>query len=115
MLYNLQILRAFAALNVVYFHIIKSAESYRQPVVLFSFLDGWGANGVDVFFVISGFVMVYTQSVREKKALTFYRTEMKQYPHSRSIKAVINKNISIGNSFGFKACEAFQIARKIEK
>jgi peptidoglycan/LPS O-acetylase OafA/YrhL len=71
MLHNLQILRAFAALNVVYFHIIKGAESYGQPVVLFAFLDGWGANGIDIFFVISGFVMVYTQSVREKKALIF--------------------------------------------
>ena len=76
MLHNLQILRAFAALNVVYFHIIKSAETYGQPVVLFGFLDGWGANGVDVFFVISGFVMVYTQSMREKKALTFFANRL---------------------------------------
>ena len=40
---------------------------------------------------------------------------MKKYPHLRSIKAVINKNISIGNSLGLNACEAFQIVRKIEK
>lgn len=76
MLYNLQILRAFAALNVVYFHIIKSAESYGQPVVLFGILDGWGANGVDIFFVISGFVMVYTQSLREKKPTFFFANRL---------------------------------------
>lgn len=61
------------------------------------------------------FVNISKTLKNKKKALTFYRTEMKKYPHSRSIKAVINKNISIGNSFGFNACEAFQIARKIEK
>lgn len=76
MLYNLQILRAFAALNVVYFHIIKSAESYGQPVVLYGFLDGWGASGVDVFFVISGFVMVFTQSVRQKSAHIFFANRL---------------------------------------
>jgi exopolysaccharide production protein ExoZ len=71
MIHNIQILRAFAALNVVYFHIIMSADSYDQPVDFFFVLDGWGASGVDIFFVISGFVMVLTQSVREKKALHF--------------------------------------------
>ena len=51
----------------------------------------------------------------KKKSLNFYNSEMKKYPHTRSIKAVINKNISRGNSVGLKACEAFQIIRKIEK
>jgi LmbE family N-acetylglucosaminyl deacetylase len=51
----------------------------------------------------------------KKKALNFYKSEMKKYPHSRSVKAIINKNISIGNTFGLNACEAFQIVRKLEK
>jgi exopolysaccharide production protein ExoZ len=70
---NLQVLRAFAALNVVYFHIIVAAKSYSQPVYFFSIFEGWGENGVDIFFVISGFVIVYTQSVREKNALDFLK------------------------------------------
>jgi exopolysaccharide production protein ExoZ len=71
MLNNIQVLRGFAALNVVYFHVIIISKSYNQPVEFFAFLAGWGANGVDVFFVISGFVMVYSQSVREKTPLSF--------------------------------------------
>ena len=40
---------------------------------------------------------------------------MKKYTHYRSIKAVLNKNISIGNSVGLESGEAFQVARIIEK
>jgi exopolysaccharide production protein ExoZ len=60
-LLNLQLLRAFAALNVVLFHTIGAAVSYGYETNLISYLEGWGANGVDIFFVISGFVMLYTQ------------------------------------------------------
>ena len=61
MLLNLQLLRAFAALNVVLFHTIGTAVSYDYETNFISYLEGWGANGVDIFFVISGFVMLYTQ------------------------------------------------------
>lgn len=71
MLNNIQVLRAFAALNVVLYHVIATAASYGQEVFLFSILQGWGKNGVDVFFVISGFVMVYTQAVNAKPAQVF--------------------------------------------
>ena len=58
---NVQALRGFAASIVVWFHILGTARAYGQPVRLFSSLEGWGDCGVDLFFVISGFVMVYTQ------------------------------------------------------
>lgn len=61
MLLNLQILRAFAALNVVLFHTIGTAESYGFDTRWMAYLKDWGASGVDVFFIISGFVMLYTQ------------------------------------------------------
>lgn len=51
MLRNLHLLRALAALGVVYFHITSTAG-----------LDlAWdvGSRGVDVFFVISGFIIAY--------------------------------------------------------
>jgi hypothetical protein len=71
MLNNIQALRAFAALNVVFFHIIIASNSYNQGVGFFSFLTGWGANGVDIFFVISGFIMVYIQDKKSRTALSF--------------------------------------------
>jgi len=52
-LYALQYLRAVAALAVVYSHAVTQVESY------FVHLPKFGSFGVDIFFVISGFIMVY--------------------------------------------------------
>lgn len=76
MLYNLQALRAFAALNVVFYHIIITSYSYSQDVHYLSFLSDWGANGVDIFFVISGFIMVYIQNRKSRTAISFLSNRM---------------------------------------
>ena len=68
---NLQILRAFAALNVVVFHAIGSSNNYGFEAVVFPVLGQWGTSGVDVFFVLSGFIMVYTQLGRKRSPLSF--------------------------------------------
>ena len=51
MLLNLHLLRAIAALAVVYFHGTSEA-GLNLPVSI-------GSHGVDVFFVISGFIIAY--------------------------------------------------------
>lgn len=73
---NIQILRAFAAINVIYYHIILTSSSYNQPVNFFLFLKDWGANGVDIFFVISGFVIFYSQSLKKKNAFEFIKARI---------------------------------------
>ena len=66
MLNNLQILRAFAALNVVMFHIIAVVEESGSHIPGLMFLKGWGANGIDIFFILSGFIMVYIAEKRPR-------------------------------------------------
>ena len=64
---SVQILRGIAALAVVLFHISEMLLSYTDGHGLFCrFASLWhtGAAGVDLFFIISGFVMV--QSTRDK-------------------------------------------------
>lgn len=65
---NINLLRAFAALAVVVYHVIEHAKwgSFPSSGALTVFRIGW--IGVDLFFVISGFVITYS-------ALALYRQD----------------------------------------
>lgn len=76
LLANIQALRGFAALNVVLFHCVTTGATYGLPAASLGALDRWGASGVDLFFVISGFVMVYTQHHNPKSALQFFTNRL---------------------------------------
>jgi exopolysaccharide production protein ExoZ len=56
---SIQYLRALAATMVVVFHASKSLLKEQDPLIHF----GIGAYGVDIFFVISGFIMSYTTAI----------------------------------------------------
>ena len=57
-LIGIQYLRAIAAIFIVYYHSIGQIPNYVQPFLRY-FLGGTHlTNGVDVFFVISGFIML---------------------------------------------------------
>ncbi|WP_165775195.1 acyltransferase family protein [Mameliella alba] len=71
MLDNLQFLRAVAASLVVMQHSFSRGESYGFPAMGLRSLDGFGLGGVDIFFVISGFIMTYSQSRAPKTPREF--------------------------------------------
>ena len=58
---NVQHLRALAAIIVVFEHTLHRGEWYGQSAQYALTLKGLGLSGVDIFFVISGFVMVCSQ------------------------------------------------------
>ncbi|WP_250456072.1 acyltransferase [Caballeronia sp. ATUFL_M2_KS44] len=60
---GLQALRAFAVALVVYFHIATAVFTYHGGGATSLFLSTYqvGQAGVDIFFVISGFIMFYTR------------------------------------------------------
>lgn len=65
---SLQYLRGLAALMVVIFHV-------GQPLARMGYSGGWPtglAGGVDIFFVISGFVMWVTTRTRQVGTFTFW-------------------------------------------
>lgn len=69
MIRNLQALRALAAYMVVIYHFfgLQVAPTFPSAKYL-----TFGASGVDIFFVISGFIMVTTTMSRETGAVEFF-------------------------------------------
>src|SRR5580704_15201948 len=68
MINNVQALRALAALMVVFVHLGLLLATLGLPM--------FGATGVDLFFVISGFVMVHTTKPRPPSAWDFARNRV---------------------------------------
>jgi len=69
MIVNLQYLRGIAALMVVLFHVTDSSGRLGDALALPDF--GIGQAGVDIFFVISGFIMWVTTCRRSDTAAGF--------------------------------------------
>ena len=59
-LIGVQYLRAIAALMVAYFHSLEQIPQYASLLDRYFLGDAHLSNGVDLFFVISGFIMVLT-------------------------------------------------------
>ena len=58
---SIQYLRGIAALLVVFYHVLQDIGRYSENSYFLNFykLKYFGQVGVDIFFVISGFVMMY--------------------------------------------------------
>ncbi len=66
---NIQMLRAIAALLVVFHHALPHYAVMGGEITLISSIGEWGFLGVDIFFVISGFIMAYTTFNKERTFL----------------------------------------------
>ncbi len=65
-LHNIQALRGIAAMAVVIAHLFIMEVKYSPDQVLGKWTE-YGGIGVDLFFVISGFIMVYVTGATEQK------------------------------------------------
>ncbi|MCZ2495869.1 acyltransferase family protein [Xylophilus sp. Kf1] len=68
-LISLQYLRGIAALMVVVVHL----SLQLQRMAYQGYWPDWAAAGVDIFFVLSGFLMWFTTAGRQQTPLEFYR------------------------------------------
>ena len=71
--YNIQYLRAVAAIATVAYHTIGISYNYGYDYPNFFNVKQWGGYGVDLFFVISGYVIVYSQDKSNKNISLFLK------------------------------------------
>lgn len=69
---NIQALRAIAAVGVLLHHMLDSVQNYLAPAAL-PFDPRIGSYGVELFFVISGYVMMMVSSRKQQTAGQFLR------------------------------------------
>lgn len=71
---NIQVLRAVAALGVLFHHSMHALKDNQ----LSSYAWNWsfGAYGVEIFFVISGYIMMMVTSAKEKTPGSFLTTRL---------------------------------------
>jgi peptidoglycan/LPS O-acetylase OafA/YrhL len=86
-LYSIQLIRFIAVFLVVLVHCIDRMNRYFDaPEHIFSFyyFDVFGRAGVDIFFVISGFVMMYISN----KAITENTFNLKVFLIKRALRVI---------------------------
>ncbi|MBF0420358.1 MAG: acyltransferase [Magnetococcales bacterium] len=71
--HGIQLLRFFSSTAVVLAHIAHYIEVYYPfQIIDIAYLEHWGVYGVDIFFIISGYLMVSIQIGKSKSPLKFF-------------------------------------------
>jgi peptidoglycan/LPS O-acetylase OafA/YrhL len=73
---NIELLRFIAALAVVYFHAVGTLRAVAFPEIGPNPLTELGAAGVDIFFVISGFVIFLSLTRKNRTPIEFARDRL---------------------------------------
>lgn len=74
----------------------------------------WGSGSNNDFFNPNYYVDVHKTLNLKLRALKEYKSEMKKWPHARSIETVKALAKFRGSSMGIKAAESFKLVRNIE-
>lgn len=74
---------------------------------------GWAGTEPSANFTPNRFVAITAQWEKKRAALAAYETEMRDYPHARSLRVIESLAAWRGASVGLKMAEAFVVEREI--
>lgn len=77
MIYSIQLLRWIAAMMVITVHIEHKSRYLNFPATSMNWIHV-GTSGVDIFFIISGFIMCYIIEKKENSPLFFIMSRVKR-------------------------------------
>ena len=75
----------------------------------------FGNSAVTGIFTPNLYIDIENEWEAKYNALNIYGSEIRDYPHSRSIQGIMNLAKIRGNQVGLKLAEAFEIIRKVDK
>ncbi|MBQ7252456.1 MAG: PIG-L family deacetylase [Kiritimatiellae bacterium] len=85
----------------LYFYSVPSSTEWNAPAATNAFLP-------NVFFDISG-----PCADLKYRAFACYGTELRPYPHPRSVQYLQNADAAVGNRVGLPSAEAFMLVRSV--
>lgn len=76
----------------------------------------WGDSCATDIFIPNVYIELSEEDIELKcKAMKEYTTELREYPHPRSVDAIINQSKMRGNQVEAKYAEAFRLIRRVER
>jgi len=74
----------------------------------------WSPQLANSVFTPNVFVEIEPYVLKKVEAIKSYVTELREYPHPRSVESVMKKDIVAGLQCGLKKCEFFMLIRQID-
>lgn len=89
--------------------VVKELYCYRVPSS-----TEWTPNKADTMFMPNYFVDIKNYAEQKYKAFACYSTELREYPHPRSVQYLRETDKAAGLRVGLLAAEEFVLLRKVD-
>lgn len=97
------------AVRPVMGQVVKELYCYRVPSS-----TEWTPNKADTMFMPNYFVDIEKYAEQKYKAFARYSTELREYPHPRSVQYLRENDKVVGLRVGLLAAEEFVLLRKLD-
>ncbi len=87
---------------------VKRLYAYSVPSA-----TEWSPQRAETGFLANVFIDIKKYEVQKYLAIKVYQTELRDYPHPRSIKSIQAFDLAVGLQCGMESCESFILLRSL--